>query len=66
MARPSLGACQGWFWRYRFRLARHSHGGTGLGSAHRPRIPAPAYRSYCSSAASPAAYIFQYQQYSSR
>ena len=36
-ARPSLGACQGWLYRYGFRMIRHFHGAIGFGSAHSPR-----------------------------
>ncbi len=28
-ARPPVRTCQGWRYRYRFLMIRHSHGGTG-------------------------------------
>ncbi len=34
----ALGSWEIRAWPYRFRLVRHSHGGTGCGSAHSPRF----------------------------
>ncbi len=43
-------------------MFRHSHGGTGCGSAHSPRLPARASDSNCSNVVFPGAY-FRYHQH---
>ncbi len=56
-ARRSAGTCQGWLYRYRFLITRHSHGGIGLASAHSPRFALLASRSSCASVSSSGAYL---------